>query len=100
MLCSFGMRHSIQSAVDVVVVTSPAASSPDTAASKESLAGIVATEQERLRLLMAEMLVRCLQQHLVTDEVFLKKAEALDAPGGLDKRTIAAKPPPTGLLPG
>jgi hypothetical protein len=50
-----------------------------------------------MRLLMAEMLVRCLQKHLITDETFLKRADALDAPGELPK---IAKPPSTGLLPG
>lgn len=54
-------------------------------------------EQERMRLLMTEMLVRSLQKHLITDETFLKRAAALDAPGGPPK---IAKPPPTGLLPG
>lgn len=57
---------------------------------------IVVTEQERMRLLMAEMLVRCLEHHLITDETFLKHAEALDVPGGPPSIT---KPPPTGLLP-
>ncbi len=71
--------------------TSPAASTTDI-----SDGGIVITERERMRLLMAEMLVRCLQHHLITDEMFLKRAEALDAPGG--PATIT-KLPPTGLLP-
>jgi hypothetical protein len=49
---------------------------------------------------MAELLVRCLQQNLITDEVFLKKTEVLDAPGGPEKFARATRPPPTGLLPG
>lgn len=71
--------------------TSPAASTteiPD--------GDIVVTERERMRLLMAEMLVRCLEHHLITDETFLKRADALDATDGPPSIT---KPPTTGLLP-
>lgn len=57
---------------------------------------IVVTERERMRLLMAEMLVRCLEHHLITDETFLKRADALDAPGVSPSITNT---PPTGLLP-
>jgi hypothetical protein len=49
---------------------------------------------------MAELLVRCLQQHLITDEAFLKETEVLDAPGGPEKFTRTTRPPPAGLLPG
>lgn len=62
--------------------------------------GVIVAELERQRLLMAELLVRCLQQNLITDEVFLKKTEVLDAPGGPEKFARATRPPPTGLLPG
>jgi len=57
---------------------------------------IVVTERERIRLLMAEMLVRCLEHHLITDETFLKRADALCVPGGPPS---IIKPPTTGLLP-
>ncbi|WP_304781775.1 hypothetical protein [Hydrogenophaga sp.] len=49
---------------------------------------------------MAELLVRCLQQNLITDEAFLKKTEVLDAPGGPEKSARATRIPPAGLLPG
>lgn len=62
--------------------------------------GVVVTAQERERLLMAELLVRCLQQHLITDEAFLKETEILDAPGGPEKFARATKISPAGLLPG
>lgn len=62
--------------------------------------GVVVAELERQRLLMAELLVRCLQQNLITDEAFLKKTEVLDAPGGPEKFTPTTRPPPAGLLPG
>jgi len=62
--------------------------------------GVAVTAQERERLLMAELLVRCLQQHLITDEAFLKETEILDAPGGPEKFARTTRPPPTGLLPG
>lgn len=68
-------------------------------AASEAAVGIVAVELERMRLLMAEMLVRCLQQHLISEEDFVKRADALDAPGGPEKSARSSMPPPGGLLP-
>jgi hypothetical protein len=62
--------------------------------------GVVVAELERQRLLMAELLVRSLQQNLITDDAFLKKTEVLDAPGGPEKFARATRIPPAGLLPG
>ncbi len=70
--------------------------SPSVSKDEISDGDIVVTERERMRLLMAEMLVRCLEHHLITDETFLKHADALDVLGGPPSIT---KPPTTGLLP-
>lgn len=70
--------------------------SPAVSTNEVSDGDIVVTERERMRLLMAEMLVRCLEHHLITDETFLKRADALDEPGGPPTIT---NPLPTGRLP-
>lgn len=75
---------------------SPHNTSPAASTTEKPDGGIVVSERERMLLLMAEMLVRCLEHHLITDETFLKHADALDVPGEPPSIT---KPPTTGLLP-
>lgn len=75
----------------------------DTEACADGAAAPVVTEQERQRLLLAEMLVRSLQKNLITEQVFALRAQELETPAGVQERLErlqrAAKGRP-GILPG
>lgn len=69
-----------------------AAPQEPSAASVDVAHDIRAQASNRERLLMAEMLVRSLQHDLISEEVFVRHADQLDAGGEPTPRAVAAAP--------